>query len=70
MELVKSALLDQPQLLMGQDAQIARSTKFLLMELAFASKDLLTTLLEYVLLVTPFQMDSLSMVSVPFALEI
>lgn len=66
---VRSAPLDQPQLLMDQDALIASPTKFSLTVLAFVNKDLPITLLEYVLPALPSLMDSLSMASVLFAQE-
>lgn len=48
MVLVKFAQLDQPQLLMDQDAQAARPIKSLSMVNVFVNKDSLITLLEFV----------------------
>lgn len=70
MVLAKFAQLVQPQLLMDQDAQAAKPIKFLSMENVFVNKDSLITLLEFVLLVLHYLMDSLSMESALFAQEI
>lgn len=48
MVLVKFAQLDQPQLLMDQDAQVARPIKSLSMVNVFVNKDSLIILLEFV----------------------
>jgi hypothetical protein len=55
---------------MDQDAQAARPIKFLSMVNVFVNKDSLITLLEFVLLVFHYLMDSLSMESALFAQEI
>jgi len=70
MVLAKFAQLVQPQLLMDQDAQAARPIKFLSMENVSVNKDSLITLLEFVLLVLHYLMDSLSMEFALFAQEI
>ena len=70
MVLAKFAQLVQPQPLMDQDAQAAKSIKFLLMANVFVNKDSLITLLEFVLLVFHYLMDSLSMESALFVQEI
>lgn len=70
MVLAKFAQLVQPQLLMDQDAQAARPIKFLSMVNVSVNKDSLITLLEFVLLVLHYLMDSLSMESALFAQEI
>ena len=70
MVLAKFAQLVQHQLLMDQDAQAAKPIKFLSMENVFVNKDSLITLLEFVLLVLHYLMDSLSMESALFAQEI
>lgn len=70
MVLAKFAQLVQPQPLMDQDAQAAKSIKFLLMANVFVNKDSLITLLEFVLFVLHYLMDSLSMESALFAQEI
>lgn len=70
MVLAKFAQLVQPQLLMDQDAQAARLIKFLSMVNVSVNKDSLITLLEFVLLVLHYLMDSLSMESALFAQEI
>ena len=67
---VKFALLDQPQLPMDQDVQVARPIKSLSMVNASANKDSLITLLEFVQPVLHYLMDSLSMEFVQFAQEI
>ena len=70
MVLVKFAQLVQHQPLMDQDAQAARPIKFLSMENVSVNKDSLITLLEFVLLVLHYLMDSLSMEFALFAQEI
>lgn len=70
MVLVKFAQLDQPQLLMDQDAQAARPTKSLSMVNVFVNKDSLITLLEFAQFVLLYPMDLLSMESALFAQEI
>ena len=70
MVLVKFAQLVQHQPLMDQDAQAARPIKFLSMVNVSVNKDSLITLLEFVLLVLHYLMDSLSMEFVLFAQEI
>lgn len=70
MVLAKFAQLVQHQLLMDQDAQAARPIKFLSMANVFVNKDSLITLLEFVLLVLHYLMDSLSMEFALFAQEI
>jgi hypothetical protein len=70
MVLAKFAQLVQPQLLMDQDAQAARPIKFLSMVNVSVNKDSLITLLEFVLLVLHYLMDSLSMESALFVQEI
>lgn len=70
MVLVKFAQLDQPQLLMDQDAQAARPIKSLSMVNVFVNKDSLITLLEFVQFVLLYLMDLLSMESALFAQEI
>ena len=70
MVLVKFAQLVQHQPLMDQDAQAARPIKFLSMVNVSVNKDSLITLLEFVLLVLHYLMDSLSMEFALFAQEI
>lgn len=67
--LVKFAQLDQPQLLMDQDAQVARPIKSLSMVNVFVNKDSLITLLEFAQFVLLYPMDLLSMESALFAQE-
>lgn len=69
MVLVKFAQLDQPQLLMDQDAQVARPIKSLSMVNVFVNKDSLITLLEFAQFVLLYPMDLLSMESALFAQE-
>lgn len=70
MVLVKFAQLDQPQLLMDQDAQVARPIKSLSMVNVFVNKDSLITLLVYVQFVLLYPMGLSSMESALFAQEI
>lgn len=69
MEFVKSVQVDQLQLLMDHHAQFVKQTRFLLVEIVFANKDMPIIQQMSALHAPQSLMDLSSMVSVQFALE-